>query len=208
VAKVLYVRANPKPVQQSFTLRLAQAFLSAYREKNPADTITELDLYKTDIPLINETVMSAWVKLSQGTSLSTEELSTLERINSFTMQFIESDKVVIAAPMWNFSFPPKVKAYIDTIMIAGKTFKYTENGAVGLLKDKSVLLIEARGGIYSDDPTKALEHAESYLKAIMNFMGIQSFKTIICEGVSSYPQRAEELFNNASQRAVEIAGSF
>lgn len=179
--KILAVLANPKPSASSYTLRLTDAFLAAYAERHPNDIIERLDLYSSDIPLIDATVLAAWGKKDDYTP---EEQRITARMNELLEQFLAADKVVLAAPMWNFLFPPLLKAYIDNLVIAGKTFSYTETGPVGLLADKPVLLIQARGGIYQEIPFSTFDHATPYLKHIFGFLGIQNFHTLVCEGTN------------------------
>ncbi len=129
--KVLFITANPKSENQSFSLQAGRHFVEKYKANNPTHEVVEIDLYKKDIPFIDEDVFKAWDKLGRGqdfSSLSVDEREKVEAINSFTDQFINADKYVFATPMWNFSMPPKMKLYIDTLMIAGRTFAYTENG--------------------------------------------------------------------------------
>ncbi|WP_044747755.1 FMN-dependent NADH-azoreductase [Bacillus alveayuensis] len=211
MAKLLYITANPKPEEQSFSLSVGRAFLNAYKQQNPQDEIVELDLYQIDIPYIDTDVFSGWGKLQQGQAfdqLSAEEKEKVSRINQLTDQFIEADKYVFVTPLWNFSFPPKMKAYIDTICIAGKTFKYTENGPVGLLKDKKAVHIQARGGIYSEGPAKEMEFGDRYLKAVLGFIGITDVQSVIAEGMAAFPNEAEGIKEKAIKQAEEVAKNF
>ncbi|RAK17194.1 FMN-dependent NADH-azoreductase [Anoxybacillus vitaminiphilus] len=211
MAKLLYITANPKPEDQSFSLSVGRAFLNAYKQQNPQDEIVELDLYQTDIPYIDTDVFNGWGKLQQGHAfdqLSADEKAKVSRINQLTDQFIEADKYVFVTPMWNFSFPPKMKAYIDTICIAGKTFKYTENGSVGLLTGKKALHIQARGGIYSEAPMNEMEFGDRYLKAVLGFIGITDVQSIIVEGMAQFPNEAEGIKEKAIKQAQEVAKNF
>jgi FMN-dependent NADH-azoreductase len=211
MAKLLYITANPKAEEQSFSLSVGRAFLNAYKQQNPQDEIVELDLYQIDIPYIDTDVFSGWGKLQQGHAfdqLSAEEKAKVSRINQLTDQFIEADKYVFVTPLWNFSFPPKMKAYIDTICIAGKTFKYTENGPVGLLKNKKAVHIQARGGIYSEGPAKEMEFGDRYLKAVLGFIGITDIQSVIAEGMAAFPNEAEGIKEKAIKQAEEVAKNF
>jgi FMN-dependent NADH-azoreductase len=211
VAKLLFITANPKTVDQSYSLTVGKAFLDAYQQENPKDEIIELDLYNTNIPYIDTDVLSGWGKLQQGTAF--EELSTVEkdkvsRINELTDQLIAADKYVFVTPMWNFSIPPKMKAYIDTICIAGKTFKYTENGPVGLLTDKSAVHIQSRGGVYSEGPAKDFEFGDRYIRSVLTFLGVPSIESVIVEGTAQMPNEAENIKAKAIEHAKEAAKKF
>ncbi|WP_226670794.1 FMN-dependent NADH-azoreductase [Metabacillus litoralis] len=209
--KVLYITANPKTTDLSFGLTVGQAFLEAYRQESPNDEIRELDLFNSYIPEIDEDVLGAWGKLGQGISfedLTKEEQGKVSRIDELTAEFKDFDKYVFVTPMWNLSYPPKVKAYIDTLMIAGKTFKYTENGPVGLLEGKKAVHIQARGGFYSEGPAAEMEFGDRHLKAVLSFMGITEFESIPVEGMAFTPDKAEEIKMTAIEKAKEVAKKF
>lgn len=204
MANVLVVIANPR--KNSHTARLTQSFLKEYINHNPTDTITKLDLYETEIPVINDEVLKAWNKAEDA--LTSQEKSLLLRVDYFTSQFVAADKVVIAAPMWNLQFPPMLIAYIACLTVAGRTFKYTETGWQGLVPNKPVLLLHVRGGIFSAGPAKQYDHAVPYLTSICSLLGISDFRTIICEGIEASPRKAEEIFKQAVEEANLMARAF
>ncbi|HAQ08612.1 MAG TPA: FMN-dependent NADH-azoreductase [Bacillus bacterium] len=211
MATVLYITANPKPVEESFSLSVGEEFINSYRENNPDDEVIRLDLYKTEVPFIDTDVFSGWGKLQQGTAfeqLNEDEKQKVSTINNLTDQFIAADKYIFATPLWNFSFPPKMKAYIDNIAIAGKTFKYTAEGPVGLLGGKKAIHIQARGGIYSEGPAKEMEFGDRYLRTVLGFMGITDVETIAIEGMAAMPDQAQDIKQQAIQRANELAKQF
>jgi FMN-dependent NADH-azoreductase len=208
MAKVLYVTVNPKPVELSFGLRLGETFLKEYQQHSPEDTIERLDLYKEDIPFIDGMVLGAWGKAAQQQELNDEEKRVLGRMNELLDQFIAADKVIFVTPMWNLSYPPMLKAYIDNIVIAGKTFKYTEQGPQGLLGGKRVMHIEARGGVYSEGPATGLQFTDQYLRAIMGFMGITDYSHIFVEGMAATPDKADEILAAAEEKARKAAAEF
>lgn len=101
-----------------------------------------------------------------------------------------------------------MKAYIDSVAVAGKSFKYTENGPVGLLTDKKAIHIQARGGIYSHGPQAELEMGHRYLGIIMQFFGVPSFEGIFVEGHAAMPDKAEEIKAEAIEKAKAAAPNF
>lgn len=212
MATVLYITANPKPENESFSLSVGRAFLDAYRQQMPGDRITELDLYKMEkLPYIDADVFSGWGKLQQGTSfdqLAQDEKAKISRINELTDQFVSADKYVFVTPLWNLSIPPRMKAYIDTICVAGKSFKYTENGPVGLLTNKKAVHIQARGGVYSQGPAKDFEFGDRYLRALLSFLGIPDIKSVIVEGMAQTPDQAEAIKAKAIEQAKQVAAEF
>jgi FMN-dependent NADH-azoreductase len=211
MATVLYITAHPHDHQASFSMAVGKEFIEAYREANPNDEAVHLDLYKLNIPHIDADIFSGWGKLRGGSSfdqLSEVERSKVARLNEIVDQYVAADKYVYVSPMWNFSFPPILKAYIDAICIAGKTFKYTDKGPVGLLTDKKALHIQASGGVYSEGPAASFESGHSYLQKIMQFLGVPSFEGIFVEGMAAMPDQAQSIKEKAIAQAKEVAKSF
>lgn len=211
MSQLLYITANPKSENESFSLSVGREFINAYRAANPNSSIVELDLYKTNIPEIDADVFSGWGKLQQGSAfeqLSADEKAKVARIGELTDQFVQADQYVFATPFWNFGFPPRFKAYIDTICIAGKTFKYTAEGPVGLLNGKKAAHIQAAGGVYSQGPGQNMDFSNRYLKTVLGFIGITDVETIWVEGMAAQPDQADSIKAKAISQAQEIAKRF
>ncbi|KGX92467.1 azoreductase [Pontibacillus halophilus JSM 076056 = DSM 19796] len=203
---LLSVQANPRETHHSYSLRLLHDFLAAFKEAHPDSDVHHLNLYRDHVPVVDYDTFSGWGKIANNEELSHTEKQKVDRMGELRDQFMAADYVVVAAPMWNFSYPPMVKAYIDCIVSAGHTFKYEADGTpVGLLDDRPVVLIEARGGIYSEGPAKDLEHTESYMKDIMGLMGIRTVPVIRCEGVAAKPDQAEAIYEKAKVEAEQVA---
>ena len=120
-------------------------------------------------------------------------------------EFLAADTVVIGAPMYNFTLPTQLKAWIDRIVLAGKTFRYTENGPEGLAKGKRVIVALARGGFYSQgSPASALEHLETYLRGVFNFIGIEP-EFVAADGLNISPEQRTESIKLALGETVRLA---
>ncbi|WP_422058163.1 FMN-dependent NADH-azoreductase [Sphingomonas sp.] len=119
--------------------------------------------------------------------------------------FLAADIVVIGAAMYNFGIPTQLKSWFDHILIAGKTFRYGENGAEGLVGYKRVLVALARGGHYADG-SAALEHAETHLRAMLGFIGIAQPEFVIAEGVAYGPEQRERAIASALNQVAAIQG--
>ena len=118
-------------------------------------------------------------------------------------EFIAADVVVIGAPMYNFTIPSQLKAWIDRIIIPGKTFRYGANGPVGLVEGKRVVVAIARGGFYGPETGRdSAEHAESYLRSGFSFLGVTDLEFITAEGLSA----GEESKGKAMASAREAIG--
>jgi FMN-dependent NADH-azoreductase len=125
--------------------------------------------------------------------------------SSIVDEFLATDTVVIGAPMYNFTIPSQLKAWIDRIAIAGKTFRYTQNGPEGLAGGKRVIIALARGGIYSEgSPAAALEHLETYLRGVFNFIGIEP-EFVIAEGLNLSPDNRTSAIEQALGETLRLA---
>lgn len=178
--KVLFINASPKAKEESLTLQMADQFLTAYQEKNPDDVITALNLYEENIQFLN---MDDINEFYTPEHLRTERKQSTLDIMKHVTQLAEADRIVIAAPMWNLASPAILKAYFDYVNIVGVTFKYTEEGAVGLLANqgKKVAYIASRGGGWSEGEMKHLEYGEYGARAQFKFFGIEEFETVLME---------------------------
>ena len=120
-------------------------------------------------------------------------------------EFLAADIVVIGAPMYNFTIPSQLKSWIDRILVAGKTFRYGENGPEGLASGKRVIIGLARGGRYdSGSPAASLEHLESYLRGVFNFMGIEP-EFVAADGLNFGPEQRELSLQQALGETVRLA---
>jgi FMN-dependent NADH-azoreductase len=120
-------------------------------------------------------------------------------------EFLAADIVVIGAPMYNFTIPSQLKAWLDRILVAGKTFKYSAQGPEGLAGDKRLIIAIARGGFYgAGTPSAAAEHHETYLRAVFNLIGIANPEIIVAEGVQVGPEQREKALESALTAATNL----
>jgi len=132
---------------------------------------------------------------------------TLEALadTSILDEFLAADTVVIGAPMYNFTLPTQLKAWIDRVVVAGKTFQYTANGPEGLAKGKRVIIGLARGGFYDQgSPAAALEHLETYLRGVFSFIGIEP-EFVAADGLAISPEQRAESIKSALGETVRLA---
>jgi len=120
-------------------------------------------------------------------------------------EFLAADTVVIGAPMYNFTLPTQLKAWLDRILVAGKTFRYTENGPEGLAGGKRVIVALARGGFYdAGSPAASLEHLETYLRGVFNFIGIEP-EFVAADGLAVGPEQRESSVRQALGETLRLA---
>ncbi|MFC0557615.1 FMN-dependent NADH-azoreductase [Halalkalibacter alkalisediminis] len=208
MAKVLFIKANSRPIEQAVSVKLYHTFLESYQAANPEDTITELDLFEENLPYYDTDKINGMFKLSKGMELTPAEQEATTLVNQYLNQFIEADKVVIAFPLWNFTVPAVLHTYLDYLAQAGKTFSYTAEGPVGLLTDKKVALLNARGGVYSEGPAQSAEMAVNYVNTMLSFWGVEDISTVIIEGHNQYRDQAETIIEEGLEKAVAVAKEF
>lgn len=120
-------------------------------------------------------------------------------------EFLAADVVVVGAPMYNFTIPSALKAWLDRILVAGRTFRYGANGVEGLAGDKRVIVAVSRGGFYGPGtPAAAMEHVESYLRGAFGFIGVTNVEFIVAEGVKVSPEQREQAIRGALAAAGEL----
>ncbi|MDF2821241.1 MAG: Acyl carrier protein phosphodiesterase [Clostridiales bacterium] len=201
MSKVLYIKANANEEVKSRTYKISESFLEEYKKNNPDDDIITLDLYKEGINFLPQDKLSEVHAPRFGEGKD-------HPILKYAYQFAEADKYIVAAPLWNLSIPAILKAYIDYICVTGITFKYTENGPVGLCKGKKAVHIVARGGGYLDFPFSELEMGDRYLRTIFGFMGITNFVTITAEHLDVIGSDVNGIVDNVVLDAQKYAKKF
>jgi FMN-dependent NADH-azoreductase len=170
---------------------------------HPGLRVAHRDL-ATDAALhLSSAHLAAW----QGGAVEDSVLGAdLEKGGVYLEELIAADIIVIGAPMYNFSIPSQLKAWIDRVVVAGKTFRYGTNGAEGLLKNKKVFIASSRGGVYAPgSPAAALEHHESYLTGVLAFIGLTDVSIVRAEGLGLGVEAKEAALLKARQNIAAMA---
>ena len=157
----------------SVTRELTAAIVARWQEAVPGLAVAYRDLDAQPLPHLTAPV------------LAKADAATAEAGEAALQQFLESDVIVVGAPMYNFSVPSTLKAWIDRIAIAGRTFRYTDQGPEGLAGGKRVIVASGRGGIHGNGPT---DFQEAYLRQVFGFLGIGDIEFVRAEGVGYSPQ--------------------
>jgi FMN-dependent NADH-azoreductase len=147
--------------------------------------------------------LAAW----QGAAIEDAALGLdLAKGGAYLDELLAADIIVIGAPMYNFSIPSQLKAWIDRVVVAGKTFRYGANGAEGLLKNRKVFIASSRGNIYSPgSPAALLEHHESYLTGVLSFIGLTDVSIVRAEGLAFGPEAKEAAMLKARENIAAMA---
>lgn len=207
--KTLVINAHPNfDSTSSVTLNVLDHFLEVSKQSNPHEMIEQINLYSDEVPAIDQTVLHAWDKLANGEPLTADEQNVTARMTEVLQQFKSANQYVIAMPLYNFNIPSKLKDYMDNVFIAGETFKFTENGSVGLLNDgRSVLVIQGSGSIYTNnDWYTEMEYTHKYLKSIFNFLGVKDYHIIRAQGTALLNR--DEILRKAFKEAEEAVTHF
>lgn len=206
--KLLYVQGSPKSEQDSNSLSVGRYLVNAVLRSNPNATVDEINVYESGVPLIDRHFLSARGKLAAGATvddLPDEEQAIARKLFRFTDQFIAAEVYVFAYPLWNFSLPPMLKAYIDTVKVARRTFRYTPRGPEGLLRGKRAVVIQSSGDVYSHGPLKDLEHGSRYLSSVLGFLGVEPIERILMEGMDMTATDKAAVRKRAMAQASVIA---
>jgi FMN-dependent NADH-azoreductase len=168
----------------SVSRQLTQRIAAQWRATHPGTVVDYLDL-ATSAPN-HLSAESLGFRLPAGTEGITQAQRRENAVSeALVSQFLAADVIVVGAPLYNFSIPSQLKAWIDRIAQAGRTFKYTDKGPVGLAGGKTVIVASTRGGVYStSDAGNAMEHQESYLKTVFGFFGITDIRFVRAEGLA------------------------
>ncbi len=186
----------------SVSRRLTAAIVSRLTEGKPNTGVAYRDLASE--PLVH---LSGNHLMAAGASIEGIEPKLAAELNAGRAaleEFQEADVVVVGAPMYNFSIPSQLKTWIDRILVAGETFRYTEAGPEGLAKGKRIIVASTRGGHYSGaSPISAMDHQESYLKTVFGFIGITDVEFVRAEGLSMGAEAKEAAITEAEKIIVE-----
>ncbi|MEI2337688.1 FMN-dependent NADH-azoreductase [Priestia megaterium] len=204
----LFIKANDRSASEAVSVKLYDAFLESYQQSHQDEEIIELNLFQEELPYLGADMINGQFKLARGLEVTAAENKAAETANYYLEQFVEADKIVIAFPLWNFTVPAVLHTYFDYLNQAGKTFKYTPEGPVGLLGDKKVMLLNARGGVYSEGPAADVEMAVKYVSSVLQFFGIADVNSVIIEGHNQFPDRAQEIIESGLEKAAQAAKTF
>ncbi|MEX8547683.1 MAG: FMN-dependent NADH-azoreductase [Mucilaginibacter sp.] len=179
--KILNLISSPRG-GASFSIKLADAIIEKLQAANPGSTVKVHDLVKTPFPHLEEVHLNSFFTPKENHT--PEMTEAIKHSDQAIAEITDADVIVIGVPMYNFSIHSTLKAWIDHLARAGKTFQYTANGPEGLVKNKKVYLAIATGGVYSDGPMKAYDFTEPYLRTVLGFLGMTDVTAFRVEGVN------------------------
>lgn len=185
----------------SVSRQVSAAIVDRLRNTQPGIEVTYRDLTTTPLAHLSGSHLAA----SQGVTPEASVQADIAAGAQMLDEFLAADIVVIGAPMYNFTLPSQLKAWIDRILVAGKTFKYSAAGVEGLAGNKRVIVAISRGGFYgAGTPTAVGEHLETYLRWVFGFIGITNPEIISADGIQVGPEHREKAVAGALQAAGNL----
>lgn len=182
---------------------LTKAFLAGYTTAHPDVSVVTRDLVNDPVPHLGVDLIGGFFgKPEERTEAQTAALALSD---SLIDQIEASDIITIGAPMYNFSIPSSLKAWIDHVVRAGRTFRYTENGPEGLVTGKKLVLLLASGGVYSDGPYKAYDFQETYLRGVLGFIGLTDVTVVRAEGLAMGADSAAQAVTEAKAKIAALS---
>ena len=176
--RILYLRSSLFG-HDSVSNQLADEFLEGLKARNPGARVTTLDLAKDPLPHLGSEEFGAWTVPDKQRSDAQRELAALS--DQLIDALFAHDTLVLAVPMYNLGIPSTLKAWVDRVARAGKTFRYTAEGPKGLVTNVRAYLFFARGGVYRET---SLDTQTGHLRAVLGLMGITDVETVYAEGLA------------------------
>ena len=196
--QILIVESSPRGAE-SASRKLTRKVRERLEVQYPDAKVVVRDLAKDKLPHLDQSTVKA---ISTKDPVEAESLKeALHLSDQLTEELLSSDLLVIASPMWNFGIPSSLKAWIDHVVRAGKTFNYAGAGVEGLAKGKKAILVLASGGVFSEGPWNPWDTVEPYLRQILGFIGIDDVQTVRAEGMNIPPLAIYAVPNG--EKAVE-----
>ena len=187
----------------SVSTRIAEDYARQLRDANPNVEIVRRDVGADPIPhLTGRTVAGI-----RGVAETEAEKAALALSDELVAELQAADLIVIASPMYNFGMSSTLKTWFDHVLRARVTFRYTEAGPEGLLKGKKGVVIETRGGLYSEGPAAAMDSQEAHIRTMLGFMGIDDVAFVRAEKLAFGPEAAEESVGGAIAALRSLTGA-
>ena len=194
--KILQINTSARTAQANST-QVANAITAHLLAKHPSAQVTVRDLAADPHPVLDETALGAL--FTPADKRTAEQAARVALDDALIAQVQSVDTIVLGVPMYNFGISVQLKAWLDAIARAGVTFRYTETGPEGLLKNKKVYVALARGGLYRNTPADSLV---PYLKTILGFMGMTDVEFIYAEGLAMGADSVTKAFADAARFAA------
>ena len=209
MSRLLYIETSPRK-DRSASIEAAKTFIGEYKRTHPEDVVETLDLWTTHLPEFDGHVIDSKYAILHGLEHTDEQRQAWKGVEDVIGKFNEADKYLFSLPMWNFGIPYKLKHYIDVIVQPGYTFSFSpEEGYKGLITDKPIAVIYARGGAYGPGTgAESYDLQKAYLEHILGFIGFKDFQTLLVEPTLVSPEEKKKIMEETRKQAKVMAASF
>ena len=196
IMNVLMIKANDRDASESISRQMYDVYIEEI-QKSKDIVIQTYDVFEENMPYMGQDLFNAIGKKSLGIELNEKESTLLTAKQKAMDAFTNADVIVIAFPLWNLTIPARLQTFIDYIYSAGFTFKYDETGnMIRLMPEKKVVLLNARGGIYSTVETSSMDMAVNYLHNVFaGIFGMEILDEIVIEGHNAMPHKSNEIIS-------------
>jgi FMN-dependent NADH-azoreductase len=205
VTKLLVLESSIFPEGVSASRGVTAKFVERWLSTHPGSTVVRRDLAANPVPHVGLQLLSGAGKKPEDRA--PEERAAVALSDELIGELFDADAIVIGAPMYNFSVPSTLKAWIDAVALAGRTFRYTPDGRPeGLVAGKTVYVIASRGGLYSEGPMAPFNFQDTYLRATLGLLGLTDLHVIAAERQKMGPEQQAIGAEIAARRIEELAG--
>ncbi|MBY8909709.1 FMN-dependent NADH-azoreductase [Salinicoccus roseus] len=201
---VLVVKANNRP--DGISTKMYDTFMETVKD-NKNMNINVYDIFEEDMPYIGHELFSALGKMQNDEALDADEQRLMDAKQKAMDAFEAADVIVFAFPLWNLAIPARLQTFIDYVYSAGFTFKYNADGSMAqLMTDKKVILLNARGGMYSAPEMEGMDMSHNYMKNVIGgVFGMEIIDEVIIEGHNAMPQEAARIIEEGLESVRECA---
>ncbi|HEY5745588.1 MAG TPA: NAD(P)H-dependent oxidoreductase [Chryseolinea sp.] len=179
--KILHIISSPRGAESNST-QLGNTIIEKVKKQYPQSTVTVNNVVEKNYEPLQAVHVTAF--RTPEDSYTSEHKQAVLDSNTAVKELFDADIIIVSVPLYNFAIPAALKAWIDHIVRAGKTFSYQTGKPEGLLTGKKVYLAIASSGVYTDGPMKSMDYAEPYLRFILGFLGLTDITTYRIEGLA------------------------
>ncbi|WP_017549497.1 FMN-dependent NADH-azoreductase [Salinicoccus carnicancri] len=204
MTNVLVIKANNRP--DGISTKMYDAYMETIKNSDKMN-IEVYDTFTEDMPYIGQELFSAFGKIQNEEELKEDEQRLMDAKQKAMHAFEKADVLVFAFPLWNLTIPARLQTFIDYVYAAGFTFKYNADGSMAqLMADKKVVLLNARGGVYSVPEASAMDMSMNYMKNVFGgIFGMNIIDEIVIEGHNAMPQDAARIIEEGLESVRESA---
>ena len=188
--------------EASVSSQLVGETVARLRSHDPTIRIIARDLGRNPVPHLDVDSATAL----RGEPVNEAQTAARSLSDGLIDELKAADTIIIGAPMYNFGMPSTLKAWFDHVLRAGITFRYSESGPEGLLKGKRAVVVESRGGLYSEGPAQAMDSQEPHLRNLLGFMGITDVTFLRAEKLAFGPEAREQAIDTVRRQIADTIG--